>query len=37
MHAMYNTTFTAVGVASKILAFLKANYLKYQMTAKLLK
>jgi len=34
---MYNIAFTATDVASKILIFLKANYLKYQVTAKLLK
>jgi len=35
MHVMYNIAFTATDVASKILAFLKANYLKHQVTAKL--
>jgi len=36
MHAMYNFAFTATDVASKILLFLKANYLKYQAMAELL-
>jgi len=36
MHAMYNFAFTATDVASKILLFLKANYLKYQVMAELL-
>ena len=36
MHVMYNVAFTATDVASKVLVFLKANYLKYQITAKLL-
>jgi len=36
MHVMYNTAFTATNVASKILTFLKAKYLKYQVVAKLL-
>jgi len=31
----YNIVFTATDVASKILSFLKANYLKYQVMAKL--
>jgi len=36
MPVMYHVVFTATDVASKILVFLKANYLKYQVTAKLL-
>jgi len=36
MHVMYNTMFTATDVASKILKFLKANYMKYHVMAKLL-
>jgi len=36
MHVMYNGAFTATDVASKISTFLRAIYLKYQVTAKLL-
>jgi len=36
MHVMYNIAFTATDVASKILTFLKANYVKYQAMEKLL-
>jgi len=36
MHVMYSIVFTAADVASKILTFPKANYLKYQVMAKLL-
>ena len=36
IHVMYNITFTATDVASKILIFLKGNYLKYQVMAKLI-
>jgi len=36
MHFVYNITFTATDVASKISTFLKANYSKYQVMAKLL-
>jgi len=39
MHVMYNAGFTAIDVASKILNFLKANYLvlQYEVMEKLLK
>jgi len=33
---MYNVAFKATDMASKILTFLKSNYLKYQVTEKLL-
>ena len=36
MHVVYNIAFTVTAVASKILTFLKTNYLKYQVMAKLL-
>jgi len=36
MHVIYNIAFAVTDVASKILPFLKANYLKYQAMAKLL-
>jgi len=36
MRIMYDISFTATGLASKILTLLKANYLKYQVPAKLL-
>jgi len=36
MHVMYNIAFTATEVASKILIFLKGNYLNYQVIANLL-
>jgi len=36
MHAMHNVIFVITDVAFKILTFLKANYLKYQVIAKLL-
>jgi len=36
MHIIYNIAFTVTDVASEILTFLKANCLKYKVTAKLL-
>jgi len=36
MHVIENIAFTATDVASKIFAFLKANYLKYQAMKRLL-
>jgi len=36
MHAMYDIAFTAIDVVSKILTFLKPNYLKYEVMEKLL-
>jgi len=35
MHVMHNTALTAIDLASKILTFLKANHLKYQVMEKL--
>jgi len=37
MQATYNIAFPATDVASKIVTFLEANYLKYQLMTKLLK
>jgi len=37
MHVMYNIAFTVADVASKTLTLPEANYLKCQVTAKLLK
>jgi len=36
MHVMYHVAFTATNMDFKILTFLKANYLKYQVMVKLL-
>jgi len=36
MHVVYNAGFTAKGLASKLLTFLKENYWKYQVMEKLL-
>jgi len=36
MHVMYNFAFTAEDMVSRILAFPKTNYSKYQVMAKLL-
>jgi len=35
MHVMYNIVFTATDLPSKVFTFLNANYLKYQVMAKL--
>jgi len=35
MHVIYNFASTPTDVTCEILAFLKANYLKHQVTAKL--
>jgi len=37
MHVMRNNLFAATDVASKILTFLNANYLKYQVMVNFLK